>query len=505
MILNKKKYRPIHSSQICLLVLFILATFLQNHAQCRKTKADSEDLAHLRDQLKKLMAQQQIYNLIKKNGKLMKLAQQDTQDEPEQVSPEDPPQSADPATPDPPIEPDPPVEDPPAADATPDSSPEEAPSEAEEPPTEASPEEAPADTQATGSGDSGEDGQTEATQNGVEEAEKGSSDDPESAGEVGGDNPEEAGEADGVPTEEQPANAETEEAKPEEQASEDGTGEAETTTEAGTGGDAEAEEKETSEETTTEEKKPEKSECEESDTKDECMEKKLKSKLVHLLSVFDNLYSSMEEVCQTSESVCKKILDRIKEFENLRPETNEAELSAILTQTIKETSDNVFEIAKQQLEIKGEDNISKLRVLIDEERKRIDKGFQTQLSKFEDEESLKNQVSSQTTKVLKNTVESFYLNDYLKGSESEESSEESEAEDETKEEDPEDSLIKEIMGDAQGTDKLTALAEKEARVKKKKGAKKKKRKKAARKKESGLNLDALSDKTTLELLSSLLK
>ena len=96
---------------------------------------------------------------------------------------------------------------------------------------------------------------------------------------------------------------------------------------------------------------------------------------MHFLWVFDSLYSSMEEVCQASESVCKKILDRIKEFENLRPESNEQEMEVALKETVKETADNVFEIAKQQLELKGEENIKNFRKVIDDEWERLIEGF----------------------------------------------------------------------------------------------------------------------------------
>ena len=249
-------------------------------------------------------------------------------------------------------------------------------------------------------------------------------------------------------------------------------------------------------------------ECSDDDTTEECLEKRLKSKLVHLLGVFDSLYSSMEEVCQASESVCKKILDRIKEFENLRPESSEKEMEVALHDTVKETSDNVFEIAKQQLDLKGEDNIKKLNDMIQEEQKRLEEGFKSQLGKYETEEQLRNQVSSQTTKVLKNTVESFYLNDYLGSNEGLES-ESSESEDDPEETDPEDSLIQEITNGSGvesnvNSEKMTGLAKKRSRQKKK-AKKKRLRSKRKGKKDLDLDLDSLSDKTTLELLSSLLK
>lgn len=509
-------YQLTPRSKLALLTLLILALLTRGSQSVSKkqTAPDSEDLTHLRDQLKKLMAQQKIYNLIKKNGKLLKLAQQDIQSDPEQAPPDAPPvaEAADPTLA-PQIDPEPPVEAPPV-DAQPDAAapPAEEPVAAEEPPA-AAPAGDNADVADAAGGDPTADAaQTESADAVAEETVK-SEADPASAGDSGGDGAETgaASEAETGAAAEAPEQAATGDSVDGAVADAAGeTGAVETPAEAPVE-TAPAEPESGGEETTGGESPTEASEgedeCGDSDSKDECMEKKLKSKLVHLLSVFDNLYSSMEEVCQTSESVCKKILDRIKDFENLRPESNEAELGALCTRTIRETADNVFEIAKQQLEIKGEDNLAKLRRLIDEEGQRVDRGFQSQLAKFDNEEALKNQVSSQTTKVLKNTVESFYLNDYLKASESEESSAETETEpEEAPAEDPEDSLIKEITGDADADagDKLTGLAEKGAR-KRHRGGKKRKKKRAIRRKTGGLDLEGLSDKTTLELLSSLLK
>lgn len=126
----------------------------------------------------------------------------------------------------------------------------------------------------------------------------------------------------------------------------------------------------------------------------DCLEKKLKVKLVHLLSVFDSLHLSMEEVCESSETVCVKILDRIKEFENLRPNNNQGEMGLVLQNTLEETAKNVMDIATQELELNGEDNLHQLKQQVDEEKQRLKEGFEKELPKFEDEDQLRSQVLS---------------------------------------------------------------------------------------------------------------
>ena len=128
---------------------------------------------------------------------------------------------------------------------------------------------------------------------------------------------------------------------------------------------------------------------------------------------------------------------------------------------------------------------------------------------------MKTQCDSHSTKVLKNIVENFYLNDYLKTPEGEAASEESESsEAEEPDEDPEDTLIQEITGDA---DPLLSIPNEETKntnlarvqktkvISKSKKKKMKKKSKKNRKSKLDLDLDSLSDKTALELLSSLLK
>ena len=487
--MNQTKSKIHSPRRISLLILSIFLVLFHSqvskHKKASKSQPDSEDLDHLRSQLKQLIKQQKIFNLIKKKGKNVKLAQQEADEGTEETPAESDPVEAQ-------VEESPEVETPEDVETpeTPvpeeETETEEQPAEETETPEEAEPAESTEETQTEEAPE--EEAPAEEAPANPEEAP--SSEDPV-------DTPEEE-----APVEETPKVEE----QPEDEAPEPEAPEVPE--------DAPAPEivPEASSEPESAEEPPKAvaEDCQEEDTEEECLEKRLKSKLVHLLGVFDSLYSSMEEVCQASESVCKKILDRIKDFENLRPESSEKELEDVLKKSVKETSENVFEIAKQQLELKGEDNISKLKSMIGDESERLIKGFQSQLGKFENEDQLKNQVGSQTTKVLKNLVESFYLNDYLKSSEGELSTEESEeSEEEDDASDPEDTLIKEITGNSQtaDSDKLTGLASsgKTREAKKKNFVKKKKGKKRNKHKDLDLNLDALSDKTTLELLSSLLK
>jgi hypothetical protein len=455
-------------------LIFILVLCISNVSTSKSgSDVDSEDLKHLKSQLNKLLREQKIFNLIKKKGKLMKLAMQEDQEpgteEPSDAEPEteaveesaeetdtliqDPLQTTTPEVPEDvvtetPVE----AETPAEVEVQPEA---EAPVEETQvvPEPDITPEEnTPVDTV-----------------------------------------PEEA------PVSETPVGEGSPDAAPAEVVAEEG---------GVTEGNEEAEAPE--EGSGTEDVKKE---CKADDSDDECLEKRLKSKLVHLLGVFDSLYSSMEEVCQASETVCKKILDRIKEFENLRPESNEVESEQILKDVVKETAGNVFEIAKQQLELKGEDNIKNLEKIIQKEGDRLIEGFKSELDKFENEDQLRNQIESQTTKVLKNLVENFYLNDYLKTPEGEAAGEDSESTEAQEEmSDPEDSLIKEITANNQGVPeetKVTGLAAqikpKSLKSKKNNKSRKNKMKRKSKKSNLDLDLDSLSDKTALELLSSLLK
>lgn len=465
-------------SNLMFLASIILAfSLFQKNVLAKKSRKDpdSEDLEHLRSQLNKLLKQQKIFNLIKKKGKLMKLAMQEdgqtTQENPEA-----------------PIE-----ETAVAAEAVPVEVVPEAPLQVEEPvPAEAEAPEVEAVDQA----------QVEEAPPVVEsEVAEPPSDTQEAA-------PVEVAEEAPQPVEEPVTNVEETPVEAAAESTEESAQPAEAV--------AEVDEQESTQALEESlEKEAKKKECSKDDSDEECLEKRLKSKLVHLLGVFDSLYSSMEEVCQASESVCKKILDRIKEFENLRPESNQQEMEVALKETVKETADNVFEIAKQQLELKGEENIKNLRKVIDDERERLIEGFKPELPKFESEDQMKTQCESHTTKVLKNIVENFYLNDYLKTPEGEAASEESESsEAEEPDEDPEDTLIQEITGDA---DPLLSVANEETKntnlarvqktkvISKSKKKKMKKKSKKNRKSKLDLDLDSLSDKTALELLSSLLK
>ena len=505
---KSKLHFPKRISILVLSIFMILFhSHISKHKKASKSKPDSEDLNHLRNQLKQLIKQQKIFNLIKKKGKNVKFAQQEAEEgtdeaQPDQIDapiPEDPQETETPQQ-----QPNQPIPETPEEvvveipEQTPPEEPveetpkEEVPEVIEQPVPEEAPVETTPEVQI----------EEVAPEVPVEEAA------PKTPVEEAA--PETPVEADVPPVSEEPVETVEEEVPEETEIVETPSQIEEVSPEP----PVEAPTQDVPESTPEPEEKPKtvSEDCEEDDTEEECLEKRLKSKLVHLLGVFDSLYSSMEEVCQASESVCKKILDRIKDFENLRPESSEKELEDILKNTVKETSDNVFEIAKQQLELKGEENISKLKSMIGDETERLIKGFQSQLGKFENEEQLKNQVGSQTTKVLKNLVESFYLNDYLKTSEGELSTEDSESsENEDDKSDPEDTLIKEITANAQITDsdKLTGLASsgkiQETKEKKRKIGKKKKGKKRNKHKDLDLNLDSLSDKTTLELLSSLLK
>lgn len=187
-------------------------------------------------------------------------------------------------------------------------------------------------------------------------------------------------------------------------------------------------------------------ECLDNESEEDCLERKLQNKLTHLLTVFDSLYSSMEEVCSASKSVCSQILDRIKDFEKLRPADARERFGKILQETLAATADNVVKIAIKELDLKGEENLTKLRALIDKTVKKLRKGFEGQFDKFEDEDDLKEQVNSQATKVLKNDVESFYLNDYLGGKavDNELESDSSQIENDSQTESTEDSMIEEI-------------------------------------------------------------